>query len=50
MVKVLLCWILLGELSVFLDFCVCYGQDLVGKRISTARLQKNPQTRCSGLH
>lgn len=32
-----------GELSVFLDFRVCCGQDLVVKLISTTRLQKNPK-------
>lgn len=44
---VVLSWILFVELSVFLDVYVCYGQDLVIKLISTTRLQKHPQTRCS---
>ena len=35
-------WTLFGELSVSLDVCVCYGQDLVIKLISTIRLQNEP--------
>ena len=50
MAKVPLCWTLFGELSVSLDTCVCYGPDLEVELISTTRLQKNPQTRCSWLH